>query len=137
MKDPLQIRPSRVLAPLLATAAILLMGTAFVVAIILGFGEAKPIPIAIAVGCGFTVGLLLWLLRDKPEAKQRHWFAWVSSRRGVPEPPAYRLAIIRQKLEFGKKQPPTLEELREMKDPTRTWVPHRSRNMQSPPEEHN
>ena len=67
MGEDLKYRPNRVIAPLLATAVMLLLGTAFCVAIILAFGEAKPIPVAIAVGVvllgGITAAGTLIVLR--------------------------------------------------------------------------
>lgn len=133
MGDDIRYRPSRVLAPLLASAAILLMGTAFCVAIILAFGEAKPVPVAIAVGSGLGVGILLWLLRDRPTAEKRGWFAWIAGRKPVDEQELYRVAVIRHKHGLGERRPPTLEELREIKDPTRTWVPRGGTGRQPPP----
>lgn len=128
MGDNLNYRPNRTLAPLLATAAILLMGTAFCIAIIFAFGEAKPIPVAIAIGSAIGFGILMWLLRDKPTAEKRNWFAWVSRKKDHAEQDAYRVAVIRHKHNYGDNRPPTLDELRELKDPTRTWVPHSQRS---------
>ena len=137
MGDDLHFRPNRMIAPLMATAVILLLGTAFCVAIILAFGEARPLPIAIAVGSAATFALIIWSLRDKPEARKRQWFGWLARREQDHERKLYRVAAVQRKLEYGKNQPPTLEQLRELKDPTRTWVPAQKRSSPSddaPPE---
>ena len=127
MGDNLQFRPNRMIAPLMATAVILLLGTAFCVAIILAFGEARPVPIGIAIGSAVGFAVLMWSLRDKPEARKRRWFAWLTRRPGDDERKFYRVAALQRRLEYGKNKPPTLEQLRELKDPTRTWVPAKDR----------
>lgn len=129
MGDDLRYRPNRMIAPLMATAAILLMGTAFCVALIFAFGEAKPVPVAIAVGSAVGFGILLWLLRDRPTAEKRGWFAWIKRRGAQDEQDFFRVAMIRRQQKFGDNRPPTLDELREIKDPTRTWVPRSQRRM--------
>ncbi|MFV0442527.1 MAG: hypothetical protein ACK5Q5_03045 [Planctomycetaceae bacterium] len=127
MGDDLRYRPSRSVAPLMAAAFVLLMGTAFCVALLMAFDGGSPIPVAIAVGSAVGFGLLMWLLRDRPEAGKRNWFAWVNRRGQDAEQAMYRVAVIRHKHSLGDKRPPTLDELRELKDPTRTWVPRRDR----------
>lgn len=133
MGKEIRIRPSKMIAPLLATAVILLLGTSFCIAIVLSFGEARPVPIAVASASALAFALLLWSWRDRPQAEQRGLFAWMRNRRRAAEPGTYRLGVIRRKQEFGQRQPPTLEELRELKDPTRTWVPSRSVDHHSDP----
>jgi hypothetical protein len=123
----LAIQPDRRAAPLIATAFVLLGGAAACLGIIFAFGEAKPVPIAIA--CGSIVGLavVLWLLRDKPEAKQRHWFSWVLARNARPARSSYRPKAAPQAQQFGTNRPPTVEEVRELKSDLRTWVPSQTR----------
>lgn len=132
MGDDLRFRPDRMIAPLMATAIVLLGGTASCIAIVLVFGEAKPVLVGIAIACALGFGLILWSLRDRPANQQRSLFAWVLQRRSPPEHVSYRLMVIRQKLRYGENQPPTLEKLREQQDATRTWVPSRSREPRSP-----
>lgn len=124
MKDHIPVRPSKMIAPLLATAIILLIGTAFCIAILLAFGEGKPLPIAVAIGSALLFGMLLWSWRDRPQAEKRGLIAWMLQRNQQPELASYRLGVIRHKQEYGRNQPPTVEQLRDLKDPTRTWVPH-------------
>jgi hypothetical protein len=69
--------------------------------------------------------MMLWSWRDRPQAEQRGLFAWLLQRRRTPEQSSYRLAVIRHKHQYGQNEPPTLERLRENRDPTRTWVPMR------------
>jgi hypothetical protein len=135
MGDEIRFRPSRMIAPLLATAVILLLGTAFCIAIVLAFGEAKPVPIAVASGSMLAFALLLWSWRDRPRAEKRGWFTWVMSRNRSGEQASYKLAVIRSKHHYGQNRPPTLESLRELKDPTRTWVPRKGHGGASPQDE--
>ncbi len=125
MGDDLRFRPSRMVAPLLATLITLVLGTAFCIVIVLGAGEARPGPILVAVGGALGFGLMLWSWRDRPQANQRNLFGWMISRRHRAEQSSYRLSVIRHKHQYGQNQPPTLDQIREIKDPTRTWVPTR------------
>jgi hypothetical protein len=123
MMDHIPVKPSRSIAPLLATCLVLLGGVTSCIAIIFAFGDARPVPIAIALACVLGVGLMLWLFRDKPEAKGRSMYSWLS-RRDKRVQTEYALKKVQRTLEeYGQRQPPTLEELRELRDDTRTWVP--------------
>lgn len=133
MADPLGQRPNRNIAPFLA-AMVLLGGVGACVGIMLISGETGPAPIGVAVGGAFAFGLLLWSLRDRPVAQQRSWYSWVFHRprqRHV----SVEVRSIRPRAQFGTNQPPTLEQLKQLKDDTRTWVPSQGRGGRPSPTE--
>ncbi len=132
MGDPLQFRPDRNFAPLLATAIVLVGGVVVCVGIMLAAGEVKPVPVALAVGFGVAMGMVLWSLREKPVVQRRSWFAWVAHGRGRKQRTTYELRILHPRKQYGQNRPPTLEELREMQDATRTWVPSGGRSLRGP-----
>jgi hypothetical protein len=112
---------------LIATAFVLLGGLAACIGITFAFGQARPVPIAIA--CGSMIGLaaVLWLLREKPEAQRRHWFGWVFDRHARPARTTYNLKAAPHACEYGTNRPPTAEEVRELKSDLKTWVPSQTR----------
>lgn len=133
MSDPLQIKPDRNFAPLLATSVVLLGGVTVCLGIMYGSGgDVQPLPVAITVGVGLGMGILLWSLRDRPQAQRRSWFAWVGFGQSRKQRLSYEMRIVHPKVTYGDKQPPTLEELREIQDATRTWVPAAGRTNRRP-----
>lgn len=132
MGDPLPFKPDRNFAPLLATFLVLVGGVTVCLGIMFAAGEASPMPAAVAVGFGVAMGMLLWSLREKPVVQRRSWFAWVSHGRGRKQRTTYELRILHPRVQYGQNRPPTLEELREMQDATRTWVPASGRSSRGP-----
>jgi hypothetical protein len=126
MKDHIPVKPDRNFAPLLASFLVLLGGLIACVVIVFAGGGMKPELIMMVVGLTLGFGLLLWLLRDKPEAQRRSLYSLMFHR---PKKVHHEYSIKRVQRERAseERRPPTLEELREMRDQTRTWVPSSSR----------
>lgn len=77
--------------------------------------------VAIA-GSLFTL-LIVWLLRDRPAGSLRESFAWLS-RKPAEAPVDYEPKAKRaERVRYGTNRPPTAEELRDLKDGDRNWVP--------------
>jgi hypothetical protein len=77
--------------------------------------------VAIA-GFIFTL-MMVWLLRDRPTGSLRESFAWLS-RKPAEAPLDYEPKAKRpERVRYGTNRPPTAEELRDMKDGDRNWVP--------------
>jgi hypothetical protein len=73
-------------------------------------------------GSLFTL-LVVWLLRDRPEGSLRESFAWLS-RKPAEAPVDYEPKVKRaERVRYGTNRPPTAEELRDLKDGDRNWVP--------------
>lgn len=77
----------------------------------------------IGIGGAVLILVLVWLLRDRPENTLRESFGWLSRRE--PEPKVdYEPKVIRaERVRYGTKRPPTAEEVRDLKDGDRNWVP--------------
>ncbi len=123
----LQPGPNRNFAPLLATFCVLVGGVIACAAIVLAAGEFHPRPILIAAGSMVGLIILIWLLRDRPEARKRDWYAWVKHRNARPARSVYEIRKTRAPVEYGTNAPPTLDDLREARENIKTWVPSNSR----------
>ncbi|MED5398984.1 MAG: hypothetical protein VX669_01250 [Planctomycetota bacterium] len=115
----------------LATAMVTVGGTIVLVFIIV-VGSDQPEPYLAGVATTVTiVCLLLFLLRSRPEnstVKKRPW--WSVFRRG---PVRSKPPIVVQRRNDpvagpDTKQPPTAEQLRDIKQHGSTWVPNRIAN---------
>jgi len=83
-----------------------------------------PGAVWICAGAGFLfILLLVWLLRDKPQGTMRESFGWLSRRKAEPmvdyQPKLQRADRPR----YGTNHPPTADEIRDLKDGDRNWVP--------------
>lgn len=77
------------------------------------------------VGAAGLLGLMLlvWLLRDRPHSSLRDSFGWLS-RRTKEQTLEYDPQLIKSgPQKFGTNLPPSVEEIRELKDNDRNWVP--------------
>ena len=115
----------------LATVMVTVGGTIVLVfVIIVGSDQPGPylagVAIAVAIGC-----LLLFSLRSRPEkstAKQQPWWSVFrrSPKRSKPQ------IVVQRRNDPGTspdaKQPPTAEQLRDIKQHGSTWVPNRIAN---------
>jgi hypothetical protein len=119
----LQFRSDRRAATLLATAVVLLGGLSSCIAILLVFAEGRAVPLTIAIGSSIALAILIWAIRERTESRQKQWFAWVFHRGARPA----RVVYEARKLSPGQQRegngPPTLEQLREIKQNVNTWVP--------------
>lgn len=77
------------------------------------------------IGASGLLGLLglVWLLRDRPNSRLRDSFGWLS-RRTKEQTLDYDPQLIKSgPQKFGTNLPPSVEEIRELKDTDRNWVP--------------
>ena len=83
-----------------------------------------PGTVWLAAGGGFVIILLLvWVLRDKPQGTQREMFSWLS-RRKAEQPLDYEPKLRREnRPRYGTNRPPTVDEIRDLKEGDRNWVP--------------
>lgn len=75
-------------------------------------------------GGGFLfILLMVWLLRDRPQGSLRENLKWLS-KRPVEAPLDYQPEVKRpERVRYGTNRPPTAEELRDLKEGDRNWVP--------------
>jgi hypothetical protein len=77
----------------------------------------------IAIGGAILSLLIVWLLRDRPDGSLRDSFAWLS-RKPREASIDYQPQVKRpDRVRYGTNRPPTAEELRDMKEGDRNWVP--------------
>lgn len=119
----------------LATVAVVVGGTVVLVFVIV-VSTDQPGPYLGGVAGGVAVlCLLLFLVRsqpDDPNMKRRPWWKAFRRRGGRPQPQI----IVKRRSEpdhdihIDTNQPPTAEQLRDLKDHGSTWVPNRTVNRQ-------
>jgi hypothetical protein len=122
--------PSRVTGPLLAATIVLFLGTFGAAAIIAG-GGGDPLTALVTFGGGLMFILCAGWLLGRTGATSTSIYQWVFSREARPQydyTPKPRSARHR---EFGTNHPPTVDEIREMKDGLRNWVPSNTPNRRS------
>lgn len=114
---------TRITGPLIGATVVLIFG-ALGCSIMMAAAGSDPIA---ALGIFFIglalIGMMLWLLRATPEMGAS-MYDWVKSRRSRPAPLAYepelRAAASKR---FGTNAPPTIDQVRDLKDGLNTWVP--------------
>ena len=115
-------------AELLASTAVLAMGFCFCLMLIIIFAEDVRWPLTILCGATALVALMPWLnRRDKTSANSELSF-WARFRKPVEPVINYEPRKARGRRRTTENQPPSAEELREMRDSSlNTWVPSRTR----------
>lgn len=95
----------------------------------LAFRQTPEVSIYV-LAAGGGVALLTLLLRMRPELPSE--CLWLFSRERQTAGADYVPRIIKSApTSFGTNRPPTVEEIRELKDSPRTWVPSQSRSGRS------
>ena len=90
------------------------------------FWQNPEVPVAV-LSIGGLLALVTILLRLRPELPSD--CLWLFSRSRRPAEADYTPTLIKSHPStFGTNRPPTVEEIRELKDTPRNWVPSRSRS---------
>lgn len=131
MSGKFQHRPDRRAGPLLASSLVVLLG-GLGVAVIVAVGGTDPLLIVLlAAGLALLLLFMGFGLRTTPSSTLSALYGWVRSRNARP-PKEYAPRIRREERDYGTNQPPTADELRELKDGTKTWVPSSTPRREKP-----
>lgn len=126
MARKFESRPDRWAGPLLASTLVMLLGGVGV-AVVVAVGGGDPLVCLVLIGCLiFCVLIFGYLLRAVPSNTLSSQFGWTRSRQARPEN-EYSPEAIRTRHRYGTNHPPTVEEIRDMKDGLHNWVPSRDR----------
>lgn len=113
----------------LATGAVFFLGVLFCGFTILAFANEPRKPILVMSGVFVGLAIVLFLLRDKPktsiEEEEAKWFGIFRKPKAITR---YKLTRHRKPkiVQFGTNEPPTAEQLREIKEVTdgmKNWAP--------------
>jgi len=113
----------------LATGAVCFLGILFSGLIILMFANEPTKPVLIVSGLFLGLAILLYLLREKPKeaihAQEEKWLGIFRKPKAIT---LYKLTRHRKPkiVQFGTNEPPTVEQIREIKevsDGMKNWVP--------------
>ena len=107
----------------LATTAVVLGGLAVCAGMIFAFSPDPETSLLWLVGAGVGVGLLAWLLRERPVHDHRRGWLWFLKRRPKKIPYQLKRRETAPPPPEPPPQPPTVERLRELADLGNTWVP--------------
>ena len=128
MPENMKFRSSRNSGSLLASAIVLMVGFLGVTVVtVLAFPQNPWAPWGVAAGMLFVIMLFVWAFRDKPEATLRERFRWLSRKQDAVVPDYTPRRRRSRTDDDGPKRPPTLDEIRELKDTDRNWVPSNTR----------
>jgi hypothetical protein len=132
MWENMKFRTDRNAGGLLASTIVLTVAFlgALMVAL-LAFPRDPRIPWLIGGGIVLFILLFVWLLRDRPANSMRDSFGWLMGRKRVKLYPEYEPRLIKgDPHRYGTNHPPTLDEIREVKDEStsRNWVPSNTRS---------
>lgn len=119
--------PSRRAGPLLAAAIVLFLG-AFGAAAIIAGGGGDPLLVLLTFGGGLAAIVCFGWLLGRAGSASTAVYRWVFSREARPAydySPKPRSAQCKQ---FGTNRPPTANEVRELKEGLRNWVPSNTPN---------
>lgn len=117
--------PNRYAGSLFAATVVIFLG-AFAGAGIFAAGGGDPVIALVILGVGLTAIPLLVRLAGSTSSGSASAFNWVFSREARPAEdytPRYRRS---RRAAGGENHPPTLDEIRDIKDELRTWVPSSS-----------
>ncbi|REJ88845.1 MAG: hypothetical protein DWQ34_21530 [Planctomycetota bacterium] len=130
--EQFKYRSDRNSGGLLASTIVLTVGFLGCLVIgVLAYPDQPVVPIVVCGGVLMFLLLFVWMFRDAPAVTQRDRFRWLSRRSDAVPAADYEPRRIdssdSRPQRYGTQRPPTPEELRELKDSDRNWVPSNTR----------
>lgn len=124
---------SRLAGPMLASGLVFLLG-ALGTAFIASAGGGNPLIGGVILGGGLLAFVLFWLILSLLfRSATGGAYRWVFSKQSRPELPYEPQRRKTRQDSYGTNRPPSADELRELKDSPRTWIPSNSRRRRSEP----
>lgn len=119
-------RPDRRAGPLLASAMVIFLGGVGV-AVVVAAGGGNPEAILFIFGGVILLVLLMSLFgRAVPTGTLERLYGWVGSKQARPAMDYMPKTAREKSIRYGTNQPPSVDELRDLKDGPNTWVPGRN-----------
>ena len=128
MRRPRRERGREAVSAVAASGVVIGGAMALVCVIVVGRDRSGPYLGGVAAGV-ILLCLLLFLARSQPSSAGNTRRPWWKIYRGRTETPEPQIILERRKVPaaaFDSHQPPTAEQLRDMKDHNNTWVPNRT-----------
>jgi hypothetical protein len=123
MNSHFDSRPNPQTGPILASSLVMLLGVVGVAAIIAFGGRGSSQAVFLLCGAILVPMFLLFLLRSRPQNLVAEKFRWLGSRDRLPQLD-YLPEAMRQRRRYGTNAPPSVSEVRELKDGLNNWVPN-------------
>jgi hypothetical protein len=99
--------------------------------LIAGGGGNPLVAMLILGGVLILFGLFAYFIQSIPRGPVDSAYSWVRSRQARPDQ-AYLPKIRRSRQSYGEKAPPTIDDLRELKDGLNNWVPSKQPRRRKP-----
>lgn len=126
MRDPGNLSQQRPSGSVAAAAIVLMLGTVGCTVVMAIAGQDPVAAGLLFVGGLLLIGLMTWLLRTTPDLGAA-LYGWVRSRHVRPPEVHYEPTPRQHRSQsFGTNSPPSVEEVRELKEGLNTWVPQGS-----------
>ena len=124
---PWEFRPSynKVAGSILASAFVVMTGAIGLAFALVIAGGDPQFSVWVFVLTLIPLVLLAWLIRATLAVDVRGAYHWVLGRKPKSEEEYVPKKAKRAERTYGSNRPPTSEELRDMKDGLRNWVPNR------------
>ena len=133
---PGDFRPSsnRLSGSILAATLVFLVGGLGVAFIVAAGGGDPLMALVFLGGSEVLLFLLAWLLQRVVRISPQEYYGWMFSKvdRADTVYSPRRKAV--RPVSFGTNRPPSVEEVRDLKESPRTWVPAKTRNCDKRPE---
>lgn len=133
---PGDFRPSsnRLSGSILAATLVFLVG-GLGVAFIVAAGGGDPVGALVFLGgLGVLLFLFAWFLRRAGRISPLEYYSWMFSKVDRSDAGYSPRRKVGGPVSFGTNRPPSVEEVRELKESPRTWVPSKTRNHNKRPE---
>jgi hypothetical protein len=123
MNSQFDSRPNPQTGPILASSLVLLLGAVGAAAIIAFSERGSSQAVLLLSGAILVPMSVLFLLRSRPQNLVAEKFRWLGSREQQPQLD-YLPEAMRQRRRYGTNAPPSVSEVRELKDGLKNWVPN-------------
>ncbi|WP_437225630.1 hypothetical protein SH661x_004155 [Planctomicrobium sp. SH661] len=117
-----QFRPDRRSGPLLASTLVLFLGAIGAAVVVTASGTNPYVGLAIFAGFAAIVPVFVFLLRVSPQRTLTSLYSWIKSRE-FRETEEYKPKAVRSVRDYGTNRPPSVADLKELKNGTNNWVP--------------
>jgi hypothetical protein len=122
ISQDMEKRPSRIAGPLLASMLVVLYGAIGAAVLIAGGGGNPLTALLILGGVLILFGLFAYFIQSIPRSPMDSAYSWIRSRQARPDD-LYLPKIRRSRQHYGENAPPTVDDVRELKEGLNNWVP--------------
>jgi len=125
MAGQFQFRPDRRSGPLLASTLVLFLGAIAAAVVTTASGKSPYFGLLIFAAFAAVVPICVIFLRVTPQRTLTSLYGWIQSRNTQPKTD-YQLRTVRTTRAYGTNRPPSVDDLKDLKDGPNNWVPSKT-----------